>query len=89
MAAARLLPHLDSRAALASVGTDGVDGPTDAAGAIVTAETAARAARLGLPDPERVLNDKDSYEFLDRVGDLVRFGATDTNVGDLQVLLLA
>jgi len=73
---------------LASVGTDGVDGPTDAAGAIVDRSTIARAREAGF-DAEAVLADNNAYELLDRVGDLVRTGPTDTNVGDLQVLLLA
>ena len=71
----------------ASVGTDGVDGPTDAAGAIVDPTTIdrARAARL---DPAAYLSDNNAYALFDRLGDLVRTGPTGTNVGDLQVILL-
>jgi glycerate 2-kinase len=72
---------------LASVGTDGNDGPTDAAGAIVDGTTLERAATLGL-DPARYLADNNSYAFFDRLGDLIRTGPTNTNVNDL-ILLFA
>jgi hydroxypyruvate reductase len=72
--------------ALASVGTDGIDGPTDAAGAIVDRTTLSRAAAAGL-DPGAALASHDSYPFFERLGDLVITGPTGTNVGDLQVLL--
>jgi hydroxypyruvate reductase len=70
----------------ASVGTDGVDGPTDAAGALSDHTTWSRAARLGL-DAEAALKHHDSYPFFDALGDLIRTGPTGTNVGDLQVWL--
>ena len=76
------------RAALASVGTDGIDGPTPAAGAVVDVETAMRARALGLSDPARYLESNDSFAFFDALDDLIRTGPTDTNVGDLQVLLI-
>ena len=75
--------------AAASIGTDGIDGPTDAAGAIVDTETLARAAGAGITDPRAYLDNNDTYTFFDRLGDLVRTGPTDTNVGDLQVVLIA
>jgi glycerate 2-kinase len=71
---------------LASVGTDGSDGPTDAAGAFVDGTTLDRAEALGL-DPARALADNDSYTFFDRLGSLIRTGPTNTNVNDLYVLL--
>lgn len=71
---------------LASVGTDGIDGPTDAAGALVDSTSAARAASLELR-PEVFLAANDSHPFFDALGDLVRTGPSGTNVGDLQVLL--
>jgi hydroxypyruvate reductase len=74
--------------AAASIGTDGIDGPTDAAGAIVDAFTFERARSAGL-DARTYLNDNNTYEFFDRLGDLVRTGPTNTNVGDLQVVLIA
>ncbi len=73
--------------AVVSVGTDGIDGPTDAAGAVVDSSTHARALRLDLDRPAVYLDRNDSYAFLDAVGDLVRTGPSDTNVGDIQVLL--
>jgi hydroxypyruvate reductase len=72
--------------ALACVGTDGIDGPTDAAGAIVDSTTLARASAAGL-DPRTSLAAHDSYPFFERLGDLVITGPTGTNVGDLQVLV--
>lgn len=71
---------------LASVGTDGVDGPTDAAGALVDSTTAERAAVRGL-EPLEYLGANDAWTFFDALGDLVRTGPTGTNVGDLQVIL--
>jgi glycerate 2-kinase len=73
--------------AVASVGTDGIDGPTDAAGAIVDRATRARAAAAGM-QPETYLNDNNSYAFFEKLHDLLRTGPTDTNVGDLQVVLV-
>ena len=75
-------------AVLASVGTDGVDGPTDAAGAIVDSTTEDRAREAGL-SIESALERNDAHPLLDRLGDLVRWGPTGTNVGDLHVLLIA
>jgi glycerate-2-kinase len=73
-------------AALASAGTDGIDGPTEAAGAFVDSSTLARAQALGL-DPAAALAAHDSYRFFEALGDLIVTGPTQTNVGDLQVLL--
>jgi glycerate 2-kinase len=70
---------------LASIGTDGNDGPTDAAGAFVDGTTLERAVELGL-DPARYLAENNSYEFFDRLGDLIRTGPTNTNVNDLYLL---
>ncbi|HEX5108526.1 MAG TPA: DUF4147 domain-containing protein [Vicinamibacterales bacterium] len=74
--------------AAASLGTDGIDGPTDAAGAIVDRATADRARTAGL-HPRTYLDQNNSYEFFDRLGDLIKTGPTNTNVGDLQVVLIA
>ena len=70
-----------------SGGTDGTDGPTDAAGAVATWETAARGRALGA-GPRDFLERNDSYRFFDRVGGLLRTGPTRTNVMDVQVLLV-
>ena len=75
--------------AVASVGTDGIDGPTDAAGALVDTTTARRARDAGLGDPERYLEDNNSYEFFLGLGDLIYTGPTATNVGDIQITLIA
>ena len=74
--------------AAASVGTDGIDGPTDAAGAIVDSTTLDRAAAQRL-DAAHFLDNNDSYHFFSALDDLVRPGPTGTNVGDLQVALIA
>ena len=73
---------------LASIGTDGVDGPTDAAGAIADSTTIDRARAAGLV-PEAFLDDNNAYAFFDALGDLIHTGPTGTNVGDLQIILLA
>jgi glycerate 2-kinase len=74
-------------AVLLSAGTDGSDGPTDAAGAFACGSTMARAAMAGL-DPYRSLAQNDSYSFFDALGDLVCTGPTGTNVMDVQILLV-
>ena len=67
---------------ISTFATDGVDGPTDAAGAIVTGDTIARAHALGL-DPQKHLDDNDAYPFFAALGDLIITGPTGTNVNDL------
>ena len=89
LALAPLLDGLGPAVAAASLGTDGVDGPTDAAGAIVDTTTITRAAAAGLADPKDYLRHNDSHAFLAGVHDLVVTGPTGTNVGDLQILLVA
>lgn len=71
-----------------AAGTDGRDGPTDAAGAIVDASTVARMRNAGAA-PAAALEDNDSYRALDAGGALLRTGATGTNVADVAVLLSA
>jgi hydroxypyruvate reductase len=73
--------------ALASAGTDGIDGPTDAAGAIVDSTTLARAARLRLR-VEAALESNGAYDFFEPLDDLIVWGPTGTNVGDLHVMLI-
>jgi glycerate-2-kinase len=72
---------------VASVGTDGVDGPTDAAGAVVDNTTLGRARDAGLSDPGAYLRDNNAYAFFRGLGDLVMTGPTGTNVGDIQVVM--
>jgi len=78
--------HLDARPdvgfVFAALATDGIDGPTDAGGALVDQATADQIRRTGV-DPEAALREADSYTALDSVGALVRPGPTGTNVGDL------
>ena len=81
------LARLSEPAAFLSVGTDGIDGPTDAAGGLVDSTTRQRADALGA-DIEASLADNDAYHALGRLGDLVKTGPSDTNVGDLQVLVV-
>jgi len=69
-----------------AAGTDGTDGPTDAAGAIVDGETVGRGRAAGA-DPERALDDNDAHRFLRASGDLLVSGPTNTNLLDLYVLL--
>ncbi|NLA90413.1 MAG: DUF4147 domain-containing protein, partial [Synergistaceae bacterium] len=71
---------------LLSIGSDGTDGPTDAAGGLVDGKTVDNLKGLGL-DPEAVLAENDSYNGLDACGCLVITGPTGTNVNDLTVLL--
>jgi glycerate 2-kinase len=88
LAALPALAAADRPMTLVSLGTDGVDGPTDAAGAIADRASLARASALGLPAVDRVLAANDAYPFFDALGDLLRTGPTGTNVGDLQIVLV-
>lgn len=75
-------------AAMSSVGTDGIDGSSGVAGGIVDSSTLARAAAAGLQAPGNYLAANDSFAFFAPLDDVVRLGRTDTNVGDLQVILI-
>jgi glycerate 2-kinase len=72
---------------LLSAGTDGTDGPTDAAGAVADGTTTAAARARGI-DPETYLRDNDSYNFFAKIGGLFITGPTGTNVMDVQVVLI-
>jgi glycerate 2-kinase len=84
LAAALDLEPADRMTILAA-GTDGTDGPTDAAGAIVDAESLGRGAAAA--DARRALDNNDAYRFLAASGDLIVSGATRTNLLDLYVVL--
>lgn len=71
---------------LIALATDGDDGPTDAAGAVVTGESARRAKMLGL-DAAGALSRNDAYPFFEALGDLLKPGPTGTNVNDLIFLI--
>ena len=72
---------------LLSGGTDGSDGPTDAAGAVVDSLTAENASNLHL-DMEQYINNFDSYHFFKQEGGLIITGPTQTNVMDLMIVLI-
>jgi glycerate 2-kinase len=85
--AAALLLEGQAGFVLASVGTDGIDGPTDAAGAVIDGSTAARARTAGF-DPVGHLQENDSHTLLQVTGDLVTTGPTGTNVNDIVIAVL-
>jgi len=90
LAAAIELAKVESnreRIAVACVGTDGTDGPTDAAGALVLPDTLKIAENQGL-DPARYLAENDSYDFFSKVGTILKTGPTRTNVMDVTILLV-
>ncbi|MBQ7262542.1 MAG: glycerate kinase, partial [Synergistaceae bacterium] len=72
---------------VASVGSDGTDGPTDAAGGIVDGSTSDLLRSAGL-DLGAMLDDDDAYRALSAVGSLIVTGPTGTNVNDLSLVLL-
>ncbi len=72
---------------LLSAGTDGTDGPTDAAGAVVDGQTVRRAELAGL-DPLSYLRNNDSYHLFSQTGDLLITGPTGTNVMDIQIVIV-
>jgi glycerate 2-kinase len=76
-----------SRVSLLAAGTDGTDGPTDAAGAFADGSTCTRARTVGM-NPEEYLSRNDAYPFFQRLGDLLITGPTRTNVMDLVCLLI-
>jgi hydroxypyruvate reductase len=86
LSVARTLALESREMALGSFGTDGIDGPTDAAGAYVDTTTIARATRQSL-SPEAYLDDNNAYAFFQRLDDLIMTGPSTTNVGDIQIVL--
>jgi hydroxypyruvate reductase len=87
LAAARALDGFPAPATVASLGTDGIDGKSDAAGGVADDASARRARGLGLLAIEDFQARSDSQAFLAPLGDLILTGPTGTNVGDLVVLL--
>jgi hydroxypyruvate reductase len=88
LAMAGEIASLGACVAAASVGTDGVDGPTDASGAFVDSTTVARANAAGLDAPRVYLEDNNAYAFFEVLNDLIKTAPTSTNVGDLQAVLI-
>jgi glycerate 2-kinase len=86
LAAALEIEGLD-RTVIISISTDGVDGPTDAAGALVDGDTSRHSKDMGL-DAKIYLKNNDSYSFFSRLGGLVFTGPTGTNVNDITMLIV-
>ncbi|MBN2243800.1 MAG: DUF4147 domain-containing protein [Acidobacteria bacterium] len=81
------LAKLEAPALVASLGTDGTDGPTDAAGAVADNATLARSLKFGTTFLRESLENNDSHTFFRRLGDLIVTGPTRTNVMDIHILL--
>jgi len=86
LSAAMRMEGLD--AVVAALATDGIDGPTEAAGAMADGWTMRRARAIGL-NPVESLRDNDSYSFFSRLGDTILTGPTGTNVNDLALILVS
>jgi hydroxypyruvate reductase len=86
LAAAIDIDGLD-RVGFLSAGTDGTDGPTDAAGAFTDGGTVGRGRELGVSASEYLMNN-DSYHYFEAVGGLIKTGPTRTNVMDVRVVLV-
>jgi glycerate-2-kinase len=86
LAAALRIEGLD-KVVIASISTDGVDGPTDAAGALVDGETMRHSKGLGL-EAGMFIKNNDSYDFFSRVGGLIYTGPTGTNVNDITMIIV-
>lgn len=84
----RALAHLPAPCLVGSLGTDGTDGPTDAAGAIADNASLPRSIKFGSDFLAQSLKENNSYEFFKKLGDLIITGPTRTNVMDLHVLLI-
>ena len=70
-----------------SAGTDGTDGPTDAAGALAMGDTVARAGKKGF-SALKYIEENDSYHFFEAIDDLIKTGPTNTNVMDLILVMV-
>jgi glycerate-2-kinase len=87
LALAVALCHIEEPYIFVSCGSDGTDGPTDAAGAIVDHTTLKRSQQLGI-DAQRFLTNNDSYHLFSKLGDLIKTGPTGTNVMDIIFALI-
>jgi len=76
------------RVTMASIGTDGSDGPTDAAGALADGFTLKAAGERGM-DIRQYISNNDSYHFHETLGTLITTGPTNTNVMDVRILLVS
>lgn len=84
----RPLAEIAGPCLVASIGTDGTDGPTDAAGAVAVQTSLARALQQDTRLLDRSIENNDSYHFFRRLGDLIVTGPTRTNVMDLRIILI-
>ena len=82
------LAHLPAPCLVASLGTDGTDGPTDAAGAMADNSTLARSLKFGARFLDQSIRNNNSYEFFKKLGDIIVTGPTRTNVMDLHLVLI-
>ncbi len=82
------LARLPAPCLVASLGTDGTDGPTDAAGALADNSSLSRSIRFGADFLEQSLRGNDSYNFFRKLGDLIVTGPTRTNVMDIHIVLV-
>jgi glycerate 2-kinase len=85
----RSLARVPSPCLVASLGTDGTDGPTEAAGAFADNATLTRSIKHGAEFLSKSVDNNDSYHFFKRLGDLIVTGPTRTNVMDLHLVMLA
>jgi glycerate-2-kinase len=86
LATALKINRLDN-VVMASLSTDGIDGPTDAAGAIADGYTLFKSEKKGM-NPQEYLKNNDSYSFFSKIEDLIFTGITGTNVNDLSILMV-
>ena len=77
----------DRSLAFLSAGTDGIDGPTDVAGAVINEKTKNKAQEMGLPI-DKYLSENNSYHFFKQFGNHIKTGPTGNNVMDIQIVLL-
>jgi glycerate-2-kinase len=84
---AKRLKDVDQSVLFLSGGTDGIDGPTDAAGAVVDQNTYEDAESEGI-NPDEYINNNDSYHFFEKMGGHIKTGPTGNNVMDIQLLLI-
>ncbi len=82
------MKDIKSKFSVMSIDSDGIDGPTDASGAWIDESTIGEARKLGL-DPIAYLKENNSYNFFDKIGNLIRLGETSTNVSDIRIFLTA
>jgi len=84
----RRLARIPAPCIAVSLGTDGTDGPTDAAGAVADNSSLSRSLKFGSPFLSECIKNNNSYEYFRRLGDLIFTGPTRTNVMDLHILLI-